>query len=157
MKNLLKKTWFQILLFGSIVGVVLILADNKFNLLGSGKKKSGIYNGPISMDKKDTYITKIHFNETTHDFGKVKEGDTLSHVFTVTNTGKDPLFIFKISGSCDCIGASFSSDVIAPGAKNDITIYFKTLGRKGQQDRKIIVVTNTDPSETVLNINAEVE
>lgn len=157
MKSLFKKAWFQILFFGSITGGLLILADNKFDFTKSDKKSTGTYEGPISMDKKDVYVTKMTFDKNIHDFGKVKEGDTLTHVFTVTNTGSEPLFIYKISGSCDCIGTSFSSDVIAPGAQNAIKIYFDTKGRKGLQSRKIVVVANTEPSEAVLNLKAEVE
>ena len=157
MKSLFKKTWFQILLFGSITGGLLIIADNKFSFTKKKEKSEGTYNGPVSMDKKDVYVTKMTFDKTIHDFGKVKEGDTLSHVFTVTNTGKEPLFIYKISGSCDCIGSSFSNEVVAPGASNAIKIYFDTKGRKGMQSRKIVVVANTEPSEAIINIKAEVE
>lgn len=157
MKNLFKKTWFQILFFGSLTGGLLILADNKFSFMKSEEKNSGTYHGPVSMDKKDVYVTKMTFDNTIHDFGKIKEGDTVSHVFTVTNTGTAPLFIYKISGSCDCVGSSFSKDVMAPGASNAIKIYFDTKGRKGMQSRKIVVVANTEPSEAILNIKAEVE
>lgn len=157
MKNLFKKTWFQILFFGAIAGGILILVDDKFDLLNSEKKDSGMYNGPVSMDKKDIYVADMSFSESEYDFGKAKEGDTLSHVFVVTNTGKDPLFIYKITGSCDCVAATFSNDAIQPGQKTDITVYFKTIGRKGHQSKRIIVVANTDPSEYILNIKAEVE
>jgi hypothetical protein len=37
MKSLFKKTWFQVIVFGILIGIVLIVADNKFDFF---KKKS---------------------------------------------------------------------------------------------------------------------
>ena len=158
MKNFFKKTWVQIIGFGILTGIALIIADNKYGLIKSGKEKTGTYKGPVTMDKKDVYVTKLNFSETEHDFGKVKEGDTLSYTFIATNTGTEPMFIYKVSGgSCDCVGSVSSSDVIAPGAVNNITVYFKTLGKKGKQVKTFVVTANTDPSESILTIKADVE
>lgn len=40
---------------------------------------------------------KIVVKETTHDFGTVRQGWVLTHVFTFTNTGNDTLFIRKVA------------------------------------------------------------
>ncbi len=40
---------------------------------------------------------KLVLNETVFDFGKVKEGDRISHEFTVKNSGDGPLEIKKVS------------------------------------------------------------
>jgi len=41
----------------------------------------------------------IFFAETAHDFGTVKQGDTLEHVFKLENRGKAPLKLSNPSGS----------------------------------------------------------
>jgi hypothetical protein len=157
MKTLFKKTWFQILIFGAIVGAVLIVVDNKTSLFKSQKKESDTYNGPVTVDKDKTYFTQASFNETSHNFGKVKEGDTLTHVFKITNNGKEPLFIYKSAGSCDCVAAVYSKEIIPPGKEVDITVHFNTKGRKGPQSRTITLTCNTEPADVILAINAEVE
>jgi len=37
-----------------------------------------------------------HFSETTHDFGKVKTGSTVSHTFQFTNIGTSTLIIERV-------------------------------------------------------------
>ena len=157
MKKLLKKGWFQMILFGLVIGTALIILDNKFNLLGKKTEDSGEYHGPVSTDKDKMYFTTAKYPEIKYDFGKVKEGDTVKHVFKIHNTGKEPLFIYKGVGSCDCIKVAFSSEPIAPDAEQDITVYFLTKGRKGKQFRTALIDTNTDPIEMTLTLTGEVE
>ena len=157
MKKLFKKTWFQILFFGILVGGALIVIDNQFGLFGGGKKENGTYNGPVSVDKDKTYFTEISLSEAGYDFGKVNEGDTLSHVFKMRNTGKEPLIIYKSVGSCDCVGTDYPKDMIAPGNEVTLKTYFNTKGRKGPQNRTITLTCNTEPADIMLTIKADVQ
>jgi hypothetical protein len=157
MKTVFKKTWFQILIFGAITGAALIVVDNKTNLFKSGKKETDTYNGPVSVDKDKTYFTQATLDETTYDFGKVKEGDTLTHVFNITNNGSEPLVIYKSAGSCDCVAAVHTREMILPGKEADITVHFDTRGRKGAQNRTITITCNTEPADALLTIKADVE
>ena len=157
MKKLFKKTWFQILFFGILLAGVFIIIDEKFDLFDTKKVETGTYKGPITVDKNKTYFTEVGLSETIFDFGKVKEGDTLSHVFKMTNKGKEPLIIYKSVGSCDCVSAGFPKDMTAPGKEILLTTYFNTKGRKGQQTRTIVLTCNTEPAEIVLTLKADVE
>src|SRR5262245_44994030 len=149
MKNLLRNTWFQVILAGGLIGGALIVLDNKFHFWSAMKEDKGDFVGPVEGDKSKTYITKATYSETSFDFGKVKETDTVVHKITIKNTGKEPLFIFKAIGSCECVRAFFSRDAIAPKAESEITIVFLAKGRKGKQQRSVMIDTNTDPSEMV--------
>ena len=157
MKKMFDKTWFLVVVFGVIIGTVLILLDNKFDFLGKKEVESGTYNGPVSVDKDKTYFTQASLSETSFDFGKVKEGDTLSHVFKITNKGNEPLFVYKSSGSCDCVAAIVTKDMIPPGTEVDITTYFDTKGRKGVQNRTIELTCNTDPAIMLITLKADVK
>ncbi len=46
-----------------------------------------------SVGKK---VPKISFNELHHDFGRVKQGSTVEHVFTFRNIGEGVLKIKKL-------------------------------------------------------------
>ena len=90
-------------------------------------------------------------------FGKVKEGDTLAHIFKVTNKGEEPLFIFNAVKSCDCLFAKYQQGMIKPGETTDVHVYFATKGRKGPQVRTVTITCNTDPADIPLTINADVQ
>ena len=104
MKNIIRNTWVQVILLGLVIGVIFILLDNKFDFFNSEKEES-LYNGPVQIDKEKTYFTTAEYSEFEYNFGKVKEGDTVGHVFKLKNTGDEPLLIYKSKGSCDCIAA----------------------------------------------------
>jgi hypothetical protein len=157
MKNLLSNTWFQIILAGAVIGAALIVLDNQFHLWNKIKKDKGEYIGPVEGDKDKMYITTASYSETSFDFGKVKETDTVVHKIMVKNTGKEPLFIFKAIGSCECVRAFFSRDPIAPKAESEITVVFLAKGRKGKQQRSVMIDTNTEPAEMVIAVTGEVE
>ena len=156
MKKVFKNSWVQIISLGLVIGFVFIVLDNKFKFFES-KKVESLYKGPIEADKKTMYFTKAEYSHFEYDFGKVKEGDTVGHVFKLKNTGKEPLIMYKSTGSCDCIKAFSAGKNIMPDSTTDIMVYFKTLGRKGPQIKTVSITTNTDPSEATLTFKGEVE
>jgi len=89
MKNLLRKTWFQMILGGILIGVILILVDQKVNFF-KGDNKPDKYNGAIEVNSNETYFTKMELKETKFDFGKVKEGDTVMHEFKLKTSAMNP-------------------------------------------------------------------
>ena len=155
MMQLLKKGWFQVILAGILIGAALIALDAQFNWFGKHKPRK--FNGTVEANTDDIYFTTAEYSSFTWDFGKVKEGDTLSHTFTIKNTGDEPLYIFKVTGNCDCLATFYSSKPIGPGVEDNIIVKFSTRGRSGKQSRTINISTNTDPSEAALVITGEVE
>src|SRR4030066_1175425 len=73
---------------------------------------------------------KIKFKETVWDFGKVKQGEGLSHEFVFANEGDATLVIQKVSTSCGCTAALVSAEKIQPGKEGRIEIKFDTRDRK---------------------------
>lgn len=158
MKKFFGKGWVQIILFGAIIGAVLIVLDNKFHLWNKKPKSEEEYNGLIGIDKDKVYVTTANYPEMEYDFGKVREGDTVMHEFKIINTGKDPLFIYKAVGSCDCVKVvANTADPIPAGGQQSIKVYFLSKGRKGPQMRTATVDTNTDPSQMIVTLKGEVE
>ncbi|MBN1612499.1 MAG: DUF1573 domain-containing protein [Polyangiaceae bacterium] len=101
---------------------------------------------------------KIEFAATTHDFGKVSEGENVKFAFKVTNKGKAPLTIDNVRTSCGCAAATPKDKTIAPGASSEIAVSFDTRGRPGK-NRKVITVSSNDPTAATsrLEITANVE
>ncbi|MEN9570348.1 MAG: hypothetical protein RL172_1579 [Bacteroidota bacterium] len=158
MKKLFAKTWFRIIFLGLLVGAVLIIADEKMQLFDKKTPtQTDTYNGPVTAQKSEVYFTQVKLSASNYNFGKVKEGDTVMHAFTLTNTGAEPLFIYKAAGSCDCVASDYSKEMVPPGALTTVKVYFNTKGRNGKQNRTVTLTCNTDPADIVLNIAGEVE
>ncbi|MEL6277127.1 MAG: DUF1573 domain-containing protein, partial [Bacteroidota bacterium] len=47
-------------------------------------------------------LTSMEFAESNFDFGTITEGDVVTHTFSFTNTGEEPLIISDAKGSCGC-------------------------------------------------------
>jgi len=100
--------------------------------------------------------TSITFAESTHDFGTVKEGESVTHVFKFKNSGAKPLTIFDAKGSCGCTVPEYPKEPIAPGATGEIKVVFNSKGKKGLETKYVTLNANTEPAETRLTIKANV-
>jgi len=98
----------------------------------------------------------MYFNEDTYDAGKVTEGDTVTHIYTVENRGKADLLLKSVSPSCGCTIANYEKNPIAPGKSASIKVAFHSIGRAGTQHKQITVVSNADPDTKVLHLQCEV-
>lgn len=81
-------------------------------------------------------------DKPVHKFPKAQEGAQLTHTFTVTNKGTAPLIISSFEVACTCTKVTLPAP-IAPGQSGTIMVAFDTNGKYYQQDRTIILHTNT--------------
>ncbi len=109
-----------------------------------------------TMSYDDLPKTTIKFEEMEHDFGKIKQGDNVSHIFVFKNTGTKPLIISSAKSSCGCTVPDYPKDPIAPGQKGEISVMFNSTGKAGTQTKTITINANTDPNPTRLTIKTEV-
>ena len=123
------------------------------------KLSTSLVNNPSSADgvKKGNNTPAIKFEKTEHDFGKILQGEQVSYTFKFKNVGDAPLIITSIEKTCGCTTPDFSSTPIKPGDSGKITITYDSKGHKGFQNKRLIVKANTNPSETILRIKAQVE
>ncbi len=91
------------------------------------------------------------YNESSHDFGSVKEGNTVSHNFMLKNDGKRDLKIRKINAPCGCTASTPGKKTLKPGEETQIKVSFNTRGRSGRQHQTVTVITNdpANPSHTL--------
>ena len=141
-----------------ILALVVILGlfscesnDNKIN--------ASLVNNPVSADgiNKNMSTPAIKFEKTEHDFGKILQGEQVSYTFKFKNVGNAPLIITSIEKTCGCTSPEYSSQPIKPGENGKITITYDSKGHKGFQNKRLVVKANTNPSETILRIKAQVE
>ncbi len=101
--------------------------------------------------------TTINFNETEYNFGTIKDGEKVSHVFKFTNSGNNPLIISNARGSCGCTVPSWPKEPIGPWRRGEILVEFDSKGRTGQQRKTVTINANTESSPLQLVITANVE
>lgn len=99
----------------------------------------------------------ITFDETEFNFGTIIEGASVEHMFTFTNTGKGPLIISDVNKSCGCtVPKNWSRAPIKPGEKGYIEAIFNSEGFPGETDKKLTVVANTIPTNTIIKLKGTV-
>ncbi|MAO32996.1 MAG: hypothetical protein CL824_05760 [Crocinitomicaceae bacterium] len=114
--------------------------------------------GSENKNSEDLGLTTLSFDRMEYDFGKVKEDTDNPAVFKVTNTGKNPLVIEKVSTSCGCTTAKKPEKPLAPGETDEIEVVFHPKeGQLNDQSKSVTIKANTEPLMTVLKIKAFVE
>ena len=88
-------------------------------------------------------LKHISFDEREHNFGYIEEkGGKVSHKFTFTNNGKNPLRILSVKPSCGCTTPDWTKDEIKPGNQGYIIAEYNPKGRPGVFRKSLSIVTN---------------
>ncbi len=101
--------------------------------------------------------TTIEFEETTYDFGTIKQGEKASHVFKFRNTGNEPLIISNAKATCGCTVPNWPKDPIPPGETGEIEVVFNSKGRSNKQNKKVTITANTNPPQSFVYMVGFVE
>jgi len=68
-------------------------------------------------------VETLVLKESEFNFGKIPQGKPVTHVFEISNSGKDSLKIVNVQASCGCTTPEWERDKpIAPGATAKITV-----------------------------------
>lgn len=94
----------------------------------------------------------MNFNDTTHDFGTIKEGPDVSYDFWFTNTGQEPLIIRSCNASCGCTTPDWTKAPIAPGQKGKITVKYTTENHPGNFNKTVYIASNAKSDKERLEI-----
>ncbi len=107
---------------------------------------------------KKEAVTSMSFDKMLHDFGNVKPESDNTCKFKVTNTGKKPLIIEKVSASCGCTTPHKPEGPILPGQSDYIEVGFHPKpGQVGEISKTVTIEANTDPILTDVQIKAFVK
>lgn len=107
--------------------------------------------------KSDQPLTSLALSENNFDFGKIKKGDKVEHVYEVTNTGKNPLVISEVKPGCGCTAPDFTKEPILPGKKGKITLHFDSSSFDGNVQKYADVYANVEKSPIKLTFTANIQ
>ena len=98
---------------------------------------------PAASKAKDPKAARFQFiGGETFDFGSVKEGPDVEHIFKFKNVGKEPLIIQNASASCGCTVPEWPKEPILPGKTGQLKVTFHTTGKAGPQMKTVYIQSN---------------
>lgn len=100
--------------------------------------------------------TSLALSENHWDFKDVKKGESVEHVYEVTNTGSNPLVISQVKPGCGCTAPDYTKEPIMPGQKGQITLKFDSSNFDGLQNKQAEVYANVEKAPIVLTFSANV-
>jgi len=106
--------------------------------------------------KPEGPLPEFAFNEESHDFGTINEGDVVEHTFEFTNTGDAAMIISSASGSCGCTVPQWPKEPIGVGEKGEIKVKFNSRKKPGIQNKTVTITSNTYPKQKRIKIKANV-
>ena len=110
-----------------------------------------------SVQAADKNKGQIKFEETVYDFGNIKEdGGKVTHEFTFTNVGKDPVKITDARAQCGCTTPEYPQEEIAPGESGTVKVTYNPLGRPGGFTKTVTVRSTGTPGKVILKIRGTV-
>lgn len=90
------------------------------------------------------------------DFKSVASDENITAKFRFQNAGQQPVKILYISTSCGCTTAGTAKKIYSPGEKGEVEVTFTFGGRRGLQN-KVIVVQSDDPKEPSVALMLKVD
>lgn len=137
-------------IFIGILALLAVSACSNSNV----KNQAGDDGSAIIVDSAAAPIFK--FEKEVYEFGKIKQGESVSFDFKFVNTGKSPLIIKSASATCGCTVPKFTRDPIPAGESGVINVVFNSAGKEGVQDKVVTLEANTIPQNTEIHLIGEV-
>ncbi len=102
-------------------------------------------------------MSPLRFSETDWNFGTIREeGGPVSHVFTFTNNGTDPVAIDRVTASCGCTTPEYTRGLVKPGEKAEIKVSFDPMGYPSDFSKSVVVVSGGGRYHDLLTVRGHV-
>jgi hypothetical protein len=98
---------------------------------------------------------EISFESTEIAYGTVAFDSPTFRYFKFTNTGDEPLVIFRCIATCSCYEAYCPEEAIMPGVSDSVKVYYDTQ-KPGAFTKSITVTSNAMNSPVRLKISGTV-
>jgi hypothetical protein len=136
--------------------ILLALAVSGMLLSACHSNSAGASSDTTKAGAAQASGPKFKFDNDTHDFGKIKQGDKVTYKFNFVNAGKAPIIISNVVASCGCTQPQWPKTPIKPGESGQIAVTFDSTGHTGLQNKMITITANTNPAQSTLFLVGEV-
>lgn len=93
-------------------------------------------------------------DKALHVFPDTKEGELLTHFYKITNEGNQPLLLSEYKVACSCTKVELPNKPILPKETYSLKLTFDTHAKYYQQDRTVLLQTNTKKKTEKLRFKA---
>ncbi len=136
---------------------ILFLALPFFILSCDVKRKDRLSNDAAKeREEASKDSTSVLIIDTTYNFGKVAEGETVEYNYRFVNSGTKALVVDKASASCGCTVPEKPEQPVLPGDTGFIKVVFNSKNRIGFVDKTITVISNAKPAFPTLLLTGEI-
>lgn len=97
------------------------------------------------------------FDQMDYNFGVIKQGESVTNIFTFTNSGNEPIVITNAAGSCGCTVPEWPKEPIMKGQKGSIKVTFNSAGKSGYNDKTVTITSNAKTNPIVLHVKGTIE
>lgn len=98
----------------------------------------------------------FQFESQEHDFGTIREGEVVKHLYKFKNVGTAPLIVSDVKPQCGCTATNWTKDPVQPGGSGEIEVQFDSNGRAGQNSKSTTVTANTKEGTAMLYFKVNV-
>ncbi len=142
-------------LLGYSIDNVVLITNDSLEAVKELNVMATIYEYFPAMTDED-YLQAPHIALSEHefDFKSIKSGDTVSHEFTILNTGNEVLNIRSVRTNCNCVTSEIASDNVQPNDSTTLKVTFDSAGRRGIQHKSITVFSN-DPRHSTVRLTVK--
>lgn len=95
-----------------------------------------------------TAAPELSVEKGTYNFGTINQGKKVQHVFTIKNSGDQPLQIKKLEAACGCTAVKPSTSMVQPGRTAQIDVVFDSAGFTGKVQKTVTITTNAGKNPT---------
>ena len=105
----------------------LLDSDNHVLTFGNPVQSKGAFNLYLSLiGKSENNIEDDgEWIEYSYDFGNVKPGESVSHIFSLKNESSDTLCVREVISSCECTAGTVVPTIIPPGSPYRVELSFR--------------------------------
>ncbi|MGL5113323.1 MAG: DUF1573 domain-containing protein [Flavobacterium sp.] len=107
------------------------------------------------LAKAANYASVLEWKSATIDVGSIPQGTPKPIVFEFKNTGKTPVILTNVQGSCGCTATNYTKTPIAPGKSGTVTATYNAAAM-GAFTKTVTVTSNAEATPKVLTIKGSV-
>ncbi|MBA4240402.1 MAG: hypothetical protein C0448_06735 [Sphingobacteriaceae bacterium] len=139
-----------------ILAAVILFFSSSCKEQSTEVSTNDVMNSKSADGSSNSSLPDIKFEEETHDFGRITQGEKVTYAFRFKNTGGANLIISSATGSCGCTIPDYPKKPILPGEEAVVDVVFASEGKSGVVEKSVTLVTNCEPSTKIIYIKANI-
>jgi len=110
----------------------------------------------IVQELDSASYAQISFIDTSFDFGELRQGEKIEHLFSFKNIGTTPLVLNNVLSTCGCTVPEWSKEPIPYDSTGTIKVIFDSALKIGRQNKVVTIRSNSKEGDFRLRLSGMV-